>query len=297
MSHSRRTVAARSLAMLLLLVLAVTLSADSRYAVKGMVLSAAPATKTFVASIETIPGFMTAMVMPFQVRDARELSGLAPGAMVEFTLVVGQTESYAESVTIKRFETVEQDPLNARRLALMRQIASGTLKKPVAVGAVVPDFRLVDQKNRPFSLASTRGKIVGVNFMYTTCVLPDYCLRIVNHFGALQKRFGTRLGRDLIFLTVTFDPDRDTPDVLERYAAQWQPDPATWHFLTGTEAAVRPVLENFGVHAFPNEGLIDHGLHTAIIDRAGKLVANLEGNRFSTDQLGDLLQAALDARH
>ncbi|HEX7795761.1 MAG TPA: copper-binding protein, partial [Vicinamibacterales bacterium] len=59
-----------------------------QYPVKGMVVSVNRAASTFTASIEEIPGFMRAMTMPFEVRQSKELDGLAPGAMVEFTLVV-----------------------------------------------------------------------------------------------------------------------------------------------------------------------------------------------------------------
>jgi protein SCO1 len=52
----------------------------------------------------------------------------------------------------------------------------------------------------------------------------------------------------------------------------------------------------FGVQAFPNEGLMDHSLHTVLIGRDGKLVANIEGNRFTASQLGDLIQGTLDRK-
>lgn len=270
--------------------------ADDRYPVVGMVLSSDPAHRTFVASIEAIPTFMAAMTMPFTVKDAKEMSGLLPGAIVEFTLVVEKSASHAEGIRVRRYESVEQDPLAARRLSLLTQVARGTLVTPIKAGETVPDFRLIDQHGQPVSLSQMRGKTVAVNFMYTTCVLPDFCLRIVNHFAVLQKRFRTQLGRDLMFVTITFDPARDTPDVLNRYARQWSPLPGTWHFLTGPVADIQRVLGGFGVSAFPDEGLMDHSLHTVIIDRAGRLVANVEGNQYSSDQLGDLIQTTLRTR-
>jgi protein SCO1/2 len=267
--------------------------ADDRYPVTGLVLESDPARLRFVASIETIPGFMTAMTMPFNVQKAADLSGLAPGAIVEFTLVVGPKASYAEGIRIRRFQTVAQDPLAARRLALLKRMASGGPSKALAVGDPVPDFTLTDHKRRPVRFSQLRGKIVAINFTYTTCQLPDFCLRIVNHFGALQKRFAESLGPDLVFLTITFDPARDQPDVLDRYASQWKPNPDVWRFLTGREADVQRVLDWFGVSAFPNEGLIDHALHTVLVGRDGRMITNIEGNTFSTDQLGDLIQSAL----
>jgi protein SCO1/2 len=95
-----------------------------------------------------------------------------------------------------------------------------------------------------------------------------------------------------VLLTATFDPVHDTPDVLAQYASQWKADPATWHFLTGMVPDVQRVCHLFGVDAFPNEGLMDHSLHTALIDRQGRLLANIEGNQFTAAQLGDLAETA-----
>jgi protein SCO1 len=283
-------------ATVLLLTFAEGVSAADKYAATGMVLEVDAAKRTFVASIESIPGFMAAMTMPFEVRDAKELAGLAPGATIEFTLVVDKGSSHAEGIRIRHYRGIEQDPLAARRLSLLKEITSGKSAPALAVGQRVPDFTLTDQKYRRISLSQLRGKVVAINFMYTTCQLPDFCLRIVNHFGVLQKRFKAQLGRELVFLTITFDPARDQPDVLERYAHQWKPDPDVWRFLTGSVPEVQRVLEMFGVSAFPDEGLMDHTLHTVLIDRGGQLVANIEGNQYSSDQLTELTRTVLRKR-
>jgi protein SCO1/2 len=281
----------------LLLLLAIhSLAGAQQYVVKGMVVSVNRTAATFTASIEEIPGFMRAMTMPFEVRQVRELDGLAPGAMVEFTLVVDAKTSYADRIRIVKFQNVEQDPFAASRLALLNDIVSGTPIKPVAVGDVVPNFSLTDQRKRTVSLSDLRGSVVALNFVYTSCALPNFCLRLANNFNVLQKRFDKRLGKDLVLVTVTFDPVHDTPDVLAKYAEQWKANPANWHFLTGSEKDVQRVCRMFGVQAFPNEGLMDHSLHTVLIGRDGKLVANIEGNRFTASQLGDLTEGALGSR-
>ncbi|MFO7301777.1 MAG: SCO family protein [Acidobacteriota bacterium] len=272
---------------------AATAAADERYPVTGIVLDARPDSGVFVASIDAIPGYMAAMTMPFRVRERALLERLERGAAVEFTLVVTPGESWAEGIRVRRVQNLEQDPLAARRLALIDELTTGRRAPVVAPGGRVPDFQLVDHKFRPVSLSQFAGRVVAINFTYTTCQLPDFCLRLVNHFGALQRRFAEVLGRDLVFLTITFDPQRDTPDVLDRYAEQWKPDHEVWRFLTGTPAAIRPVLDAFGVSAFVNDGLIDHGLRTAIVGRDGRLAVLLEGNHFSTAQLGDVIDAVL----
>jgi protein SCO1/2 len=267
-------------------------AADTEHMVTGMVVALDPARRTMTVSHERIAGLMEAMTMPFEVRDARELRDLVPGAVVEFTLVVGDRTSYATRIVIKRYETVERDPRNARRLSLMKRIA-GMTTPPVAIGARVPDFTLTDQRDRPVRLSTLRGQVVAVNFVYTRCALPQFCLRMANAFGAVQKRFQKELGRDLTLLTITFDPERDTPDVLRAYADRWNPHATGWRFLTGGVDEIGRVSALFGQEAFPEEGLMNHSLHTAIIGRTGALVANIEGNEFTPEQLGDLIAATL----
>jgi protein SCO1/2 len=282
------------LAALLVLALPASLAAQE-YRVSGMVLTVDRAASRFTASIQAIPGFMAAMAMPFDVRQSKDLDDLAPGAVVEFVFVVGRNWSHAERIRVVRYQSVEQDPLAVSRLRLLTQAAGGVVPPALATGASVPDFRLIDQRRQPVSLSDFRGKVVAVNFVYTSCALPNFCLRIANNFGVLQKRFKARLGRDLVLLTVTFDPVHDTPEVLAQYGRRWNADPAVWHFLTGPVPEVHRVCRLFGVHYYPDEGLMNHSLHSAVIDRRGRLVANIEGNQFTADQLGDLAQAVLDS--
>jgi protein SCO1/2 len=264
------------------------------YPVNGMVVSVDRAHRVFTASIQEIPGYMAAMTMPFEVRDAKGLEGLAPGVVVSFTLHVDAKTSWAGGLRVVRYESTEKDPFSANRLTLLRELASGTQAvQQLPVGAPVPDFTLVDQQNRPFALSSVRGTIVAMNFVYTACALPNYCLRLASNFAALQKRFSTELGRDLVLVTVSFDPTHDTPEVLAAYAKQWEANTAGWHFLTGPAAEVDRVCRLFGVHAFVNEGLLDHSLHTVLVGRNGTLLANIEGNQFTATQLGDLTSSLL----
>jgi protein SCO1/2 len=169
----------------------------------------------------------------------------------------------------------------------------GTAVTPLAVGQPVPDLPLIDQTGAPVRLSQFGGQVVALNFIYTRCALPQFCLRISNDFGVIQRRFRAVLGRDLTLVTVTFDPERDTPEVLARYAARWKADPRTWRFLTGAVADVRRMCALFGVEFFPDEGLMNHSLHTVVLDRSGRVIANIEGNRHTPEQLGDLIQESL----
>jgi len=270
-----------------LLLCAAAAVAAGRYSVTGIVLQVDPARRTFTASCAAIPGYMEAMAMPYHVRDAKDLADLRPGAYIEFTLVVEKDRSWAEGIRPHRFESPELEPLRARRLQLLEPPHA-----TVAIGEPVPDFMLTDQTGHRISLAEFAGKVVAVTFLYTTCPLPDYCFRLSNNFGQVRKRFG----RDLILLSITFDPVHDTPPVLARYAATWKADPQTWHFLTGSLADIQAVSRRFGLSFWQDEGFLTHSLHTFLIDRRGRLAADFEGNEFSATQLGDYIQTLVQER-
>jgi protein SCO1 len=276
----------------------------SRHAMKGLVVDVNSSRTRFVVSHESVPGVMPAMTMPFDVQQAKDLEGITAGTIVEFTLVMGQESAYAEGIRIRHYESSEQDPLTARRLKLLTDITAsvasggGASVKPsttaLAIGETVPDFTLIDQAHRRIAFSELRGKVVAVNFIYTSCALPQFCFRIANHFSVLQKRFSDRLAKDIVLLTVTFDPERDHPDALAEYAKQWKSSPDGWRFLTGDVPDVRRVCNLFGVDFYQDEGLMNHSSHTAVIDRRGILVANIEGNEFSATQLGDLVDTILN---
>lgn len=258
--------------------------------VTGMVLEVKPAERTMLVSHEHIASVMPAMIMPFEVRDASVLRTLTPGTMISFTLRMDDASALADNIKVVRYQSTEQDPLTVRRLRLLRSARDA---KRIALNQPVPDVTLVNQANQKVSLSQLRGKVVVLNFIYTSCALPQFCYRMTNHFGVLQSRFAGSEGQDVVLVSVTFDPARDTPEVLAAYAKQWKADTSRWHFLTGATSEIERISAALGHDYFPDEGLITHSLRTAVIDRAGRLVANVEGNQFTAQQLGDLVKGVL----
>ena len=269
-------------------------AATQTYAVRGLVLKIDRPGKSLLVSCERIPGYMDAMVMPFPVRDVSEVDGLTPGVMIEFTLVVDNSSSYIQGIRVHHYESVEADPVSARRLKLLASISDPETDLPeIQVGSQVPDFSLIDQNRRAVSLSQFSGKVVALTFTYTHCVLPNFCFRIANNFRQLQSRFSEQLGKNLVFITITFDPAHDTPDMMAKYGKTWNADPNSWRLLTGPPSEIDRVSRSFGVSYWVDEGVMIHSLHTIIINRDGALVANLEGNEFTAAELGDLLQTVL----
>ncbi len=262
----------------------------------GLVLKINPEHNEVVVSMQEIPGYMDAMVTPLPVRNAQDLRGIHRGMMVDFSLVVTETSSYAANVRIHHFESLENDPQAACRLAIIdKALAGKTSANPaLMLGQHVPNFSLTDQNGRRVTLSQFSGKVVAMTFVYTRCPLPNFCFRLSNNFGQIQKRFSKQMGRDLILLTITLDPTTDRSEALAKYAAIWKADGASWHFLTGSPETIKDITGRFGVVSSIDEGTITHSLHTVIIDRRGNLATNLEGNEFTGKQLGDLVEAELN---
>jgi protein SCO1/2 len=279
------------------LLFAICALAVERHPVTAVILKIDRAHRSFEASCQAIPGYMEAMAMPFSVRDEKALDGLQPGAAIDFTLVVDKNRSYAEAIHIHRYEPIEQEPLRARRLQLLQEAEDPSLAaNALQVGQAVPDFTLTDQTGARVAWSDFAGKVVGITFIYTSCPLPDYCLRLSNNFGRLNKLFADKMGRDLVLLTITFDPVHDDARVMAQYAARWKADAKSWHFLTGSLAEVKAVCRLFGLSYWQDEGWLTHSLHTIVVDRAGKLAANLEGNEFTAEQLGDFVSVEMAGR-
>ena len=231
--------------------------------------------------------------MPYSVLDDHELADLKPGAWVDFTLVVEKERSYAKGIRPHHYEGPgrEREPLLARRLQLL-EAPHATLRP----GDAVPDFTLTDQTGRRVTLSQSAGKVVAVTFIYTSCPLPDYCFRLSNNFSQLNQRFASRMGRDLVLLSISFDPVHDQPKVLAKYASTWKPDPESWRFLTGSLDEVKAVSRQFGLNFWPDEGYFTHSMHTLVIDRRGRLAADFEGNQFTARQLGDYVEVLISGR-
>ncbi len=260
----------------------------------GMVLKVDRSTKTMIVSCESIPGYMEAMTMPFPVRDARALDNLQPGATVEFTWFVNKDSSYADNVHVRPYDNLELDPSQARRLKLLEKMVAPTSPGgAVAIGQSVPDFTLVDQNRERVTLSQFSGKVVAVTFIYSRCPFPNYCFRLSNNFGQLQKRFKKQMGTDLVLLSIVIDPANDGPETLTGYAHIWKADSEGWHFLTGPLPEIQQVARKFDMDFYPDEALLVHSFHTAVIDRRAKLAANIEGNAFTAQQLGDLVDTLI----
>ena len=286
----------RLLACALLLAAAHTWAAEP-HSVQGIVLKVDSGKKLIVVSCAAIPGYMEAMVMPFRVRGSESLTALVPGTTVSFNMVEAGQENYAENLQVVQVSNYESEPTEADRLTFLhRTLDPAAAARIVRAGQPVPDFTLTDQAQQVTHLSQFRGKVVALTFTYSRCPNPNYCFRLSNNLSQLERRFRSSAGRDLILMTIVIAPDQDHGKALQRYAGTWKADPALWRFLTGSLADVRAVAELFGAGFWDDEGYLTHTFHTAVIDRDGNLAANLEGNQFTAEQLGDLVETVMERR-
>ncbi len=151
-----------------------------------------------------------------------------------------------------------------------------------------PGFTLTRQDGRRLSLEDLRGKVVAVTFIYASCA--DTCPLLTAKMAGLQSRLGGDFGSRVWFVSITVDPERDTPAVLKSYADGHGANPAGWAFLTGTPAEIREVARRYGiVYRKTERGDVDHTFLTSVIDHAGTLRVQYLGVRFDPDELlGDL---------
>lgn len=154
------------------------------------------------------------------------------------------------------------------------------------------EFTLTTQDGNRLSLKELRGRVVVLTFIFTSC--KDSCPLLTHKMATLQPRLGGDFGPEAFFVSITVDPERDTPAVLKRYAAAHGAKLAGWAFLTGTPAEIREVTRRYGVVARKtSRGDVDHTFLTSLIDRSGTLRVQYLGVRFDPDELFKDIQSLL----
>ncbi|MBI4467926.1 MAG: SCO family protein [Acidobacteria bacterium] len=253
-------------------------AAASRYDLTGKVVSVDRELKKVTIAHDEIPGFMSAMTMPFVLKEEWAYGVLGPGDQVKGTLVVSGDRSWLEDLVITQEgapdATAVPEPANE--------------PKP---GDKVPEFVLTNQEGHRVGLGEFLGRALVVTFIYTRCPLPDYCPLMNTNFQELQTELLKQpelIGRTQL-LTISFDPEYDTPEVLKTYARSFTPNFDHWQFATGSSSEVKTVAEYFGLRYWPENDQIIHSLRTAVIGPDGKLINLYRGNEWKVSEvLGDL---------
>lgn len=282
-----RTILTLLAALTLLVAGGATLAACSRpahYELRGQILAIDRERKEVTVKHGDVGSFMPAMTMPFKVDDVRLLDGLTGGDLVKATLVVRESTGYLSAIERTGHEAVTD----------AAPLPHFDLLEP---GQHVPDVPLIDESGTRRTPADWRGRILAVTFIYTRCPYPDFCPRMDRQFKSAQ---GVILGDSQLrdhaaLLSVSFDPDFDTPSVLAAHAKQVGADSRVWRFATGERRAIEAFALRFGVSVVREGSAADnvtHNLRTAVIGSDGTLSTVLTGNEWTSAELIDAMRRA-----
>jgi protein SCO1/2 len=168
--------------------------------------------------------------------------------------------------------------------------AAGDGQLPVIGPA--PPFTLTSQDAVPVALSDLHGRVVAVTFIYTAC--PDICPMLTQKMVQIQDELGADFGAKVAFVSISLDPEHDTPEVLKDYAEFWGAKPG-WSFLTGSPDAVRDVTRRYGVFfAKKEDGSVDHTQLTSLVDAQGQMRVQYLGARFDPEEFRRDLTSLVD---
>jgi protein SCO1/2 len=263
-------------------------SAEKPYPLKGVVVSVDPGAAKVIVRHEEIQGYMDAMTMPFNVAEPKMLAELRPGDEIEAKLVVGEKASRLEGIVVSR---------RGASTSTQTIPEQGPYGKP---GDAAPATVLTGQDGKPLSLADFKGKAVALTFIFTRCPLPEFCPRMNAQFAEMETLLAKEpaLYAKTQLLSVSFDPEHDTPEVLREYRERFLKGvrgvaPAHWRFATGAPDRIKEFTGFFGLTYLKSGEQFVHSLSTAVIGPDGKVFSVRRGNDWEPPAvIEDLRKAA-----
>jgi protein SCO1 len=269
--------------------------ATKRYPFTGRVVAIDAKNESANIDGDMVQGFMQAMEMMYKIKPASALSQLSPGDIIAAEVVVVDHDPRDENADSDYWlENVKVTGHTAQPPA-----GNSSAVHIPSPGDQVPDFSFLNQDGKQISLAQYRGKTLLVTFIYTRCPFPDFCPRVSSNFAAIYQQLGSNPGLGNVrLLSVSFDPEHDTPKVLRNYgfSVAKTHDPALfrrWEFASAGARDLPRIADFFALTIQPENGLITHNLSTAVIGPDGKIVSWYHGGDW---QPSDLVQDASRAR-
>jgi protein SCO1 len=237
---------------------------EKHYPIQGEVISVDEGKKLITVKHGDIPGLMPAMTMTYQVAEPKQIESLQPGDKIAADLVVSESRGRLEKIALVGKGDGRTPP--------------GTTQRIPEKGDTVPDFALVNQDGKIIHFSNYRGKVLLVTFIYTRCPLPDFCPRMNENFRAVQKLLqevpdATERAE---FLSISFDPEHDTPAALKHYASLYKKSapgekPFDWQFAAPSQKDLPELAQFFGLVYQPEQAQIVHSLSTTVIGANGKV--------------------------
>jgi protein SCO1 len=259
---------------------------EKRYPLTGEILSATLDERILIVTHDEIRGYMPAMTMEFSVSKA-DAENAKPGQRIRAELVErkgtdGQPEYFLERIWPDDTQIVRALEAGAKALAQDTAMRGRGVYREVGEGA--PEFTLLDQEGRTVTASRFRGKKVMLNFIFTRCPIATMCPAATQKMLELQDAVKREGLTDVEFVSVTLDPEYDTPGVLKEYAEIRGLDLSNWSFLTGPDTAVRHLLAQMGIIREFEGATIKHNLATVLIDPSGRIAHRVDGSRWDTQE-------------
>lgn len=234
---------------------------------------------------EDIPGFMEAMTMLLDVKDTNVLRGLLPGDAIRFRMLVTDVDGWIDRV--QRIGT------NVPVAASPPRPAAGGVKE-LEPGDLLSDCILTNQLGHVVRLSDFQGRALAFTFIFTRCPFPTYCPRMNNNFGEAQRILAAAGGgTNWQLLSISFDPEWDTPARLASYASTYRYDHRHWSFATGALADIRKFGERFGLTFQWTKGTIEHNVRTVVVDANGRVQKVFADNEWSVAALVEEMKKAM----
>lgn len=226
---------------------------------------------------EEIPDYMMAMTMAFNVSDHSEIVNLKEGDRVSFKFHVDDDSSYADQFRVLS-RTVDSS---------VADILSNGFQQILGPGDSFPDFKLTNESGAAITEHSFLDKFTVVTFMFTRCPVPEFCPLLATKFSAIQHlaQSDPQLGSKVRLLSITLDPDFDTPAVLSSYAERVGADSSMWNFATGEIDQITSLTRAFQMGVKRGNASLDHTLITALVGPDGRLIHVWPGNRWQPEQV------------
>jgi len=146
------------------------------------------------------------------------------------------------------------------------------------------EFTLTQQDGKRLALKDLRGKVLAITFIFASCA--DTCPLLTAKMAGIQNRLGSEFGTKVFFVSITVDPERDTPEVLKRYSEAYKANLSGWAFMTGSQAEIREVAKRYGIYYKKTpRGDVDHTFLTSLVDQKGILRVQYMGVKFNPDEM------------
>ena len=276
-----------TLGILFLLTASISCSRPKRYSLEGQVVSKNVAGHEITVNHGDIPGFMSAMTMPYRVKDAAAFAELEPGDKIAAEVVVGSDPS---DYWLERVRITDRSGRG--------QIKSQIAPRMLTPGERVPDVALVNQDGRTIHLSDFAGKAVLVGFLYTRCPAPNFCPRLSSQFARIHNELKKSPGDygKTHLLTISFDPKYDVPPVLRKYGLAYldgdQKGFSHWDFASTNTMDLGRMAQAFGLQFEQQDNRITHTMNIVLIGPDGK-VANFWSNEWTWTELMESMQHAV----